>query len=75
MTGCRKWESEADLVGSSLLVGLSRSVGLGLLGLIGDGVASGLDTDGKLEPEEIVGPKGMRGVGVLTDRQCWRCCP
>ena len=44
MAGCRKWESEADLVGSSLLVGLGRSVGLGLLRLVRERVASGVDT-------------------------------
>ena len=32
-----------DLVGSLLLVGLGRSVVLGLLGLIRDGVASGVE--------------------------------
>ena len=34
-----------DLVGSLLLVGLGRSVVLGLLGLVRDGVASGVEAE------------------------------
>lgn len=43
ITGVGSGKSKADLVGGSLLVGLGGSISLGLLGLVRDGVASGLD--------------------------------
>lgn len=68
------WKSKvADLVGSSLLVGLGRSVVLLLLGLVGDGIASGGET-ARLSAIMLNGsrekgclPVGDTDVGVLGD--------